>query len=749
MRLPLLWLKDYIKIKIFPEKLAELLTFSGTEVEAIERTSGLDKVMVGEILAIKPHPNADKLQIAMVDVGNQELAIVCGAPNIKVGQKVPTALVGAVLPNGLEIKKTAIRGVKSSGMLCAEDELGLGKDHGGIMILDQKAKPGDKLAEWVSSGEPILDLSITPNRGDCLAILGLAREISALTGEKVKWPIIDFPKIVKEKINCPVKVNDKDLCPKYVVRVIKNVKIKESPGWLKDRLLAVGLRPINNVVDVTNFVMMEMGQPLHAFDADKVKKIVVRKAKAGERIKMIDNEERELTESMLVITDGYEPIAIAGVMGGAESEVADKTSNILLESAQFNPISIRKTSQQLGLRSEASLRFEKGIDWLITERASDRAAGLIAELGDGIVVEEQIVVVGKKFKPAAVKLPLSYLNNLLGAELAKNEVMEKLISLGFEIKDYGRNLLVTVPAWRPDVKIPADLVEEIGRLFDYNRLPPSYLIAELKPMALSQEKQAIRTIQDILAGAGFTETINYSFYGHPPAGGAECGGPENHLELANPINPDQRYLRLDLEPRIRENIEKNIREFDPIKFFEIGHTYQPNPPAGGDLPIEKKMLAVAWAGKKLKPESAINYLKGIARLIFQELNIDAEKIDISPVFNDNYGLLRLDIGELVNLAEPIKVYQPIPKFPAIIRDIAIEVEDRVLYGQIKKIVDKLDDLIARVEYLSTYSLANSKKSLAFRVIYQSAERTLKSEEADKIQEKIIKALNKKFQAKLR
>ncbi len=763
MKLSLIWLKDYIKIKFSPEKLAELLSFSGTEVEAIEQAGALEKVVVAEILEIKSHPNADKLQLATVDIGRKKLTIVCGAPNIKVGQKVPLAMVGAVLPNGLEIKKAVIRGVESEGMLCAEDELGLSDDHSGIMILESTAKIGENVVKG-SGQAAVLDLAITPNRADCFSVLGLAREVSALTGEKVKWPAIRFPKISKEKIDFQVKVEDKKLCPKYTVRVIKNITIKESPSWLKERLSAAGMRPINNVVDVTNFVMLEMGQPLHAFDKKKVSEIIVRKVKKGEKIMTIDGESRELDESMLVIADAKKPIAVAGVMGGLESEVTVKTTDIILESAQFNPVSVRKTGQKLGLRSEASLRFEKSIDWQITEVASDRAAALIAELGGGEVAEEQIIVAAKKFQPATIKLSLNYLNNLLGAEIPKAKVTAYLKALGFEVKDSKGELNVKVPSWREDVKIPADLVEEVGRLFDYNKLKPSYLTAELRPVILSQEKQLVRKIQDILVGAGFSEVINYSFYGQTPC----CCGPDYHLEVANPINPDQRYLRLDLEPRIKENIEKNIREFEQVKIFEIGQTYHPH--QKGELPEEKKMLAAAYAAKKLKGETAIDYLKGLTQLLFEELNIDSEKINFSLlkdvlgikidynnkflgtiIFNQqlNYGLLRLTLDELVKDASARKIYQPLAKFPAIIRDLAFEVEKNVLYNEIKEAVKRMDKLIVGVDYLSTYHLSDNKKSLAFRVIYQSAERTLRSEEVDKIQEIIIKELDKKFKAKLR
>lgn len=766
MKLPLVWLKDYIKVKEKPEELANLLSLSGSEVEYIQDFGDeMGKVVVGEILEIKPHPKANRLLLAKVDIGRKKLDIVCGAPNIRVGQKVPVALVGAKLANGMVIEKVAIRGEESEGMLCAEDELGLGEDHSGIMVLDKSAKIGQKFSEIYGSKEPVLDLAITNNRADCFSILGLAREIGALTGESVNWPDIRFNKTVKKDLDIKVKVTEEKLCPKYTVRIIRNIAVKESPQWLKERLLAVGLRPINNVVDVTNFVMMEMGQPLHAFDLDKVKEIEVRKAKKGEKIKTIDNEERELDNDMLVITDGKEPIAIAGVMGGLDSEVTNKTTDVLLESAQFDSVSVRLTAQKLNLRSEASNRFEKGIDWQITEKASDRAASLIAELGEGEVVSDQLVAASRRFEPTVIELSLPFLNNLLGIDLSKSEVLDKLTALGFEARDDGQELKVTVPSWRSDVKIPVDLVEEVGRLYDYNKLKPTYLKAQLMPVALSLENKLIRQTQDILAGAGFTEVLNYSFYGQLP----DCCGPEDHLAVANPLNPDQRYLRLDLEPRIKDNIAKNIREFDQVKIFEIGTVYLSH--KGDHLPKENKMLAVAYATKKLKLNEALSYLKGVASLLFKELSIEDNKINFSLlkgdytgvkidydnnflgtiIFNSelSYGLLRLEVKELVNIVNKIKIYWPIAKYPSIVRDIALELADEILYREVESLVRETDSLIVKVDHLSTYPLEKQKKSLAIRIVFQSLERTLESREVDEIQQKIMDKLTAKFKAKLR
>ncbi|MEK7130363.1 MAG: phenylalanine--tRNA ligase subunit beta, partial [Patescibacteria group bacterium] len=521
MKLPLSWLQDFTYIKkISAEKIADGLTLSGSEAEHIDRRTPdelarFDKVVVGQILEIQKHPNADKLQVATVRISQlvsrnsqlkiqdtrskiQDLTIVCGAPNIAVGQKVPVALIGAELPNGMLIERRKIRDVESEGMLCSAKELGLAEDAAGIYILSQDARVGESLIKTLGLDEIVFDLDITPNRGDCLSMRGLAREVSALF-KKSLLPIPPFllsrplrGKTQKstrkdaEKIDLEVRVEDKKLCSKYSAHIVYDVKVGESPQWMKNRLMSVGIRPINNIVDITNYVMMELGQPLHAFDADKLsaderkmpppqssplgrgkgegvarsKQIVVRKAKNGERIIALDNKIYELTQEMLVIADAEKPIAIAGIMGGRDSSVDNNTKTIILEAAQFDPAAVRKTSKALNLKSDSSYRFERGIDSLRVEQALGRTVELIEQIAGGRR-DPKLYDIGKTPKPRSIKTSAGFISNRLGKEISNNETKQILASLGFTLLTTNYKLLaIQVPSWRNDIQIPEDIVEE-------------------------------------------------------------------------------------------------------------------------------------------------------------------------------------------------------------------------------------------------------------------------------------------------
>ena len=496
MKLSLNWLKQYVKFKQTPEKLAEILTLAGIEVERIEKLGrGLENVVVGQIKTIVGHSGANNLVVCKVNVGkSRNLNIVCGAKNIKLMDKVPVALVGAVLPNGVKIEARKIRGINSEGMLCAEDELGLGDDHAGILILDSNLRIGQNFGKAIGLNDIVFDLSLPPNRADWYSVLGIARELAALTKQKldVKRYATKESKERSIKKHLSVKIQDYDLCPKYVAKVVKNVKIKESPAWLKSRLLAYGVKPINNVVDISNYVMIEMGQPLHIFDYHKVggKKIIVRRAKKGEKIKTLDNQERNLDSQILVIADNKNPIAVAGVMGGFDSEVTKKTKDIIIESAIFKPLSIRKTRQKLGLVTEASTRFEKGIWSDLPASAAERAAAMISQLADGEVIKDRIIKAKKEYKPQMIKVSLDYVNKLIGIEFGLNQAKRILESLKFKVEVSKDQILnVTVPSWRQDVKIPAEVAEEVGRLYGWNKLKPTAIYSELKPPKINEEKK--------------------------------------------------------------------------------------------------------------------------------------------------------------------------------------------------------------------------------------------------------------------
>lgn len=907
MKLSINWLKEFINFKESPQVIAEKLTLAGFEVEKIEdRGKKIKNIVIGEILDIQKHPKADKLQLVEVKTKEGIKNIVCGASNIKKGQKVPVALVGATLVN-MEIKEAEIRGVKSFGMLCVEDEIGIGEDHAGIYILNPEVKITDDIRKILNLDDTILEANITPNRGDCVSVLGLARELAAILNKEFKNK---FGKLSQEleysnsQINgLKIEVKDKDLCPKYTAAKITGVKIKESPEWLKARLRASGIRPINNVVDITNYVMLELGQPLHAFDFDKLKdngdaKIIIRKSKKGEKINTIDNKERELEEEMLVIANSSRPVAVAGIMGGKESEISDETKDIILESAQFDAASVRQTSKKLGLRSDSSMRFERKIDWNITEIALERALELIKELGGGKIEGRLRITENPCYLRKVINIDPDFISKLLGVEVSKEKIKNTFLSLGLKVSEYsyksklpkqeiqnqlikegdmvigkpykygakeseapkcfdcsslvqylykkvgviisrcsieqaeigkeikksdlqtgdliftssshlhysynfkqglghvalyiGKNkvihaanshskviveslkdflkkrdfvvakriigaeeekLIVTIPSWREDLKIKEDLAEEVGRIYDYNKMKPTYISGELKPELLSNNLAKELKIKEILISLGFDEVYNYSFYK------AEGKDSDKHFKVINPLNPDQEFLRITLRPRVEENLEKNIRIFDEVKIFEIGNVFS--------LPHkEEKRAIVAIALKEASEKEIFKSLKGVLENLFEKLNIrerveyQKDKNILIKIEKDIIGDLKIEMGsgsfelnfdKLIKFSQEKKVFKGISVFPPIRRDLAIVVDKNVPFDSLLAVM-KQSSLIQKTELFDEFEnekIGKEKKSLAFRLVFQSLDRTLKAEEVEQEIKKILDKLGKEFGAKLR
>jgi len=778
MKLSLNWLKEYIKIKQTPEQLAEVLTLAGLEVESVEKLGkGLDQIIVGQIKTMVDHAEADKLRVCKVDIGaSQLLNIVCGASNIKAGDKVPVVLVGATLPNGVKIEARRIRGVDSEGMLCAEDELGLGDDHEGIMILDKDLRVGQKLGKAIGLDDTVFDLALTPNRADWFSVLGLARELSAIL--KLKLSVKTYPMMEDAKTNAKkllkVQVNDYNLCPKYVARVVSNVKIGESPAWLKSRLIVSGMKPINNVVDITNYVMLELGQPLHAFDYDKIggHKIIIRRAKAGEKMVTLDDEDRKLENTMLVIADNKKPVAIAGVMGGFDSEVTKLTKNVVIESAIFKPISIRKTRQKLNVVTEASMRFEKGIWWTLPEQAADRAAALMSQLAGAEVVKDKIICQTKKVpSQKTIKVSLDYINKIIGLTFKIKQVKDILEGLRFKVQAPKDNILyVNPPSFRPDVKLQADVAEEVGRLYGWNNIEPAPIYAELKPVALSAEKYREREIKELLAAACLTEVLNYSFYSKNLMDKFSFQE-KDHYRLINPLNPEQAYLRISLLPRLIENVSQNAPDYETIKLFEMGHVYKKS---RKELPEENQYLAALIFGKKYE----FYRLKGVLNKLFDHLKIkdveyrraDNQVMTGAEIFIKNQrigylGNVNLMISEKSKILGKISAfeldfhkliqfggrtsYKPVSEFPSVERDLALAVDNKVTYADLFEEINNFSPLIVSVEGFDLYVMPDGRKSMAFHLVFQAPNRTLKSEEVDEIQQQIIENLNKKFKAVLR
>ncbi|MBI2854355.1 MAG: phenylalanine--tRNA ligase subunit beta [Chloroflexi bacterium] len=798
MRVSLSWLRDYVDMTLPRDDLARRLAQAGLEAGSVEIIGGQwDKIQVGHVTEVKPHPNADRLRLVTVALGDRMPTVVCGAPNVAVGQKIAFASVGAKLVDGhtgqpATLKPAKIRGVVSEGMVCSEKELGLSGDHTGILVLPADAPVGAALADLL--GDTIFDIEVTPNRPDCLSVIGIAREVSALTSQPLHLPQIAY-KEGREQVSglASVDVVDPDLCPRYCAGVITNVKIGPSPEWLQRRLQAGGMRPINNVVDITNYVMLEHGQPLHAFDYAKLtdRKIVVRRARQGESLTSLDGVERPLNCEMLVIADSRRPVALAGVMGGANSEVSEATTAVLLESANFKRESVRETAAALNMRSEASARFEKGLSPELPVPALRRAMQLMVELAGGEAASGIIdVYPGKRERPP-ILFPASETKRLLGMELPVEKIKSVLESLGFGVEMAApAQMSVNVPWWRTDVSQGADLVEEVARIVGYDQIPTTIMDAPIPPLEPSPLLSMKRTLTDLLVAAGMQEVITYSLISleglKRTTPDLDLPGPKP-VRVSNPMSREHEYLRTSLRPRLLFHIAQNQRFEEGIKLFEIGHVYYPR---HSDLPQEVETLCGAMWGLKqemswrTKPMPADFYdAKGALDAALVRLGVEAKYVkaedvglrsgacadivvrglkigvigEVHPKVVENFDaagpvfLFEIDLEKLLPHAGTGVEYKPLPRFPATVRDMALVVDLGVQYQSIVDIVQDFP-LVSRVALFDVYSgeqVPRGKKSLAFRIWYQSPDHTLTDEEVNGVQQRMLSALESKLGAVLR
>lgn len=777
MKLSLNWLKEFIEVKETPEKLAEILTLAGIEVEHITHLGkGLEGIVVGQIKTIVKHPAADKLQLTKVDIGKgKTLDIVCGAFNIRVGHKVPVAPVGTTLPNGMKIERRPIRGVDSNGMLCAEDELGLGKDHTGIVILPESAKIGTPFTFAYGIDDVVLDLSLTPQRADLFSVYGIARELSALTGRAVKP--LKLKELPPSRRTCTVLIERAKLCPSYGAVLVSGIRKTETPQWMKVRLIGAGMRPINLIVDVTNYVMLEVGQPLHAFDRAKLshgKRITlgVRVAKVGERMTTLDGKNRELEPSMLVITDGKHSLAIAGVMGGEATEVSTSTVESVIESAIFDPVSIRKTSMKLGLRSEASTRFEKGISPSLPKIAMMRVAQLLTDIA-GARVTDQTLVGGATRPRQPVVVMAEKINSLLGTSLSASVIQKYLMRLGCGVRISKNGLNVIPPEWRLDLSIPAELAEEIGRLHGLNTLIPTHFVRPSSAPSVDPRWSFAQHAKDVLAGLGCVEAYTYSFYGQQVMRPLHLV-PDEHFEVSNPLNPDQQFLRTTLLPNLFEAGARNAQTEEAFDLFEIGTVFHPST---SDLPQEERKVALCAFGRT----SRFYHLKGVLESFLAALGIVMDHVSYAPV-NTRYAdaaahifvnktsigtigelstesergykirgetsYAEISLDALMPLSITRKAFTDIPAYPAVMRDISFVVDHTVTYGQVYARIRDVDKLISHVRGFDTVPF-EERKSMAVHIIFQSPERTLTSQEVDRTLEKICQILERELGAKIR
>lgn len=801
MNLSLNWLRDFVKIpkSISTNDLALKLTMHTVEIDSVNNQKEIfDKVVVGKLLEVKKHPNADKLQLASVDVGSEKLSIVCGAPNIQAGQLVPVALVGAVLSNSMEIKKVKVRGESSVGMLCAEDELGLGSDHSGIVILKDDAKVGMDFSDYLKLDDVVYEVdnkSIT-HRPDLWSHYGIAREIAAFLKTDFEEYKSNLNKLkIDKKDSIDVKVSDTNLCPRYMAVVVDGIKIAKSPEWMEKRLIAAGMRPINNIVDVTNYVMLEFGQPLHAFDRNLVDKIVVRRAKKNEVLETLDGEKRELEDDMLLIADSTKPLAVAGVMGGASSEINDKTETIIIEAANFDFLSVRKTCQKLGLRTESSIRFEKSLDPNLCEFGLARAIELIRELSPGAKVISEISD-KKNFKldQEPIEIKYEWLNSILGQNIDKSDINSILSRLGFETKEKNAGIMVKAPSWRAtrDISTKEDVVEEIARIYGYDNFAESMPKVGIKANKIQNPHKFEYDIKQRLTGiSGFSEVKNYSFVGEEQL--RKLGiDYSSHIRLANPISTAQTMLRQSLAPNMFTNIKNNQTRYSEIALFEIGNiflsiagNYATSLGSEDYLPHQEKRLGMIAASDKA--ENAFNRAKGAVKSLLKSyyLNCDFETTETLPSWADknrsarivceknelgfvsaldkkiaqSNGIKKESVFISVSLNELDKLlvaygqvkFREFEKFPPVVRDLAFVVDNKILYKKIRDEILGFDKLIYSVDLFDVYSgdnIGKNNKSLAFHINYR-ADRTLTSEEVDKIQNKLIKLLEEKFDAKIR
>jgi phenylalanyl-tRNA synthetase beta chain len=794
MRLSLKWLADFVDLNAPPQALADRLTMAGLEVEGLEEvTPEFSGVVVGQVLKVEPHPQADRLQVTEVTTGSQTYQVVCGAPNVQAGRLYPFAPIGATVADGQKIKPAKLRGVVSEGMLLAEDELGLSPDHVGLMEIPQDLPLGRDFAEALGLADTVLEVAITANRADCLSVLGLAREVAALLDLPLRHPEVSVAPVAKPGLQARVTILDPVHCPRYAARLLTGLTVKPSPFWLRRRLQVAGLRSINNLVDVTNYVLLEFGQPLHAFDFQRLKggEIVVRLPRAGEtRFTTLDGAERELDPETLLICDAAGPVALAGIMGGLNSEVTAATTQVLIESAYFNPRTIRRTSKRLGLSTEASYRFERGVDPEGLIHALERATQLMCEVGGGVVAAERLDAYPSPIQHPRLNLRVSRANQVLGTDYTSEEMLNLLRRLHLPaLAVDAENLVLQVPSFRGDLEREIDLIEEIARLGGYEHIPvtlPHGVVATPRP---GPEARLAGKAKDLLLGLGFCEIITYAF--QPDRLGSLVATEEAKvLRLANPLSEEQAMMRISLLPGLLDTLRRNtLQQVLDVRLFELSKVFRPR--AGLDLPQEDHRLAGLMYGSREEVawntgRETVNFfdLKGAIETLLDGLGLP--EVSYSPDGLPRFlrygarvisgqrelgvlGELQGELGDKLDLGGEIYVFDlnfaalcqaavpplftPLPRYPAVYRDIALVLPQTVpaaqvtaalyLHGRPWLVEARLFDV-----YVGD-PVPRGKRSLAFRLSYRDPERTLTDELVNAHHQALVAALEKNLGAELR
>ena len=803
MKVSLSWLKEYLPGEYDIHRLADALTMVGLEVDRVEdRYAYLDTVLVSRIDAVAPHPNADRLVCCQVNTGNGQVPVVCGAPNVKEGALVPLARPGTVFPNGSTLKKSTIRGEISDGMLCSQAELELGLDTSGLMILADDLTVGQPLGKALGLSDPVLEIDLTPNRADCLSVIGICREIAAIEKTEIQFPDVPEPAPGNE-INqlTSITIEAPDLCPRYTAGVLTDVNVGPSPFWLQDRLRSVGLRPINNVVDITNFVMMETGQPLHAFDFDRLAehRIVVRTAREGDLFTTLDGQERKLHDDTLMICDGEKPVAMAGVMGGLNSEIESTSTRVLIESACFNQASIRRTAKQFNLGSDASHRFERGVDPQGCVRAMERAAQLMVEICGGKMAGGFIDVHPGPVLPVVIELSVDRTNRVLGIDLTADQITQLLQSVEFDVQpgDSDSRLSVTSPSFRMDISRPEDLMEEVARLYGYNRIPTTFPAIRDSRATTSPAISFRERLKALMTGFGFIEAITYSFNAKRDYDCLNFSADDprrRFVSLLNPLSESQSVMRTSLVPgllgTVRHNINQQLRH---IKLFEIGQTF-----IRGDenaLPDQKEILSGLWTGNRVEntwhdQNTPCDFydLKGVLEGLLTALRVEATRFtrlqsdgfpyfkpdaaaeilsgttpigvmgEVSTSVCDTFDidqpvfLFEMDAAVLASVTPSTRQARLLPRYPSMNRDITIIVDRNIegftLQNHLYQLDEPLVESIQLVDVFEGKSIPPGKKSLSFRITYRSETETLVDNAINDIHQRLARHLVKNFDAAL-
>ena len=794
MDLPMSWLGDYTDITgVTPKEYSDKMTMSGSKVEGVENLGReLDKVVVGKVLECEDHPDSDHLHVCMVDVGEDEpIQIVCGAPNVAVGQKVPVALNGSTLPGGMKIKKGKLRGVMSNGMICSHDELGIEpsrlgyEPEYGILVLDENPEIGTDIKDLFGLNENVVEFEITSNRPDCFSIIGLARETAATFKKPFNVPVPTFNETdgdINDMIS--VSISDPEKCMRYCARAVKNVKIGPSPKWMRERLEACGVRAINNIVDITNYVLLEYGQPMHAFDIRDIAggKINVRRANDGEVIKTLDEEDRTLTADDLVIADSDRAIAIAGVMGGFNSEIKDDTTTVVFESAMFDAASVRLTAQRVGLRTESSSRFEKGLDYTNTVPAIERACQLVEELGCGENVGGMIDVLGNVPESVSIKFRPEKINAFLGTDVSTEEMLEIFARLG--IKADTDEMMLYPPSWRPDLLAEADIAEEVARFYGYDIIPTTLMTGATTCGIKTPEQKLESEISTILTSQGMYEIYTYNF--QSPSVLDKLNIPadselRNQVKISNPLGEDTSVMRTTMAGSMLDTLSRNYNyRTKSAKLFELGRVYIPN--EKGQLPDEPRTLMMGMYG-----DVDFFDIKGVCEEMFSELhieNVEYERLTDNPVYHPGRSAVikvngktlgvigevhpsvlrnfeigtkayigELDFMTIFNASNRDVKYTPLTKFPAVTRDFSIVVDASTPVAEIEKVMKKAGGkLLTKLELNDVYTgsqIPEGKKSVMYKAEFKAPDRSLTGEEADNLHAKIVKNLGNELGAELR